>query len=239
MVYRGVSARFTWIDHTVLFKHTARKSSLYSAHQWIAGCRLGSGNTMLPGGVRRSGVVSQFISSAGRVRSNLLKRELLRSTRGQAWKTNPPYVALTASDAGNRGTWKEAERRAGEAQFHRDPQDWTFVVSGTRYADDFLLELVGTKQKPWEIKQSPNAFLRAVEARTQWWTLVTQPWAKRLDSWGMKSTSSRADDKHLTRESTLHQQLDSCSRKREKTLLILRYMRKEKPIHLAQRVTSL
>lgn len=95
-----------------------------------------------------------------------VERELIPVyTQGKRRRINPPYVALTlaALDARKQGNLEEARGFSQAAQKipSRHPHDPNFRrLWYTRYADDFLLGLVGTKAEAVEIKLQLAGFLR-------------------------------------------------------------------------------
>lgn len=120
--------------------------------------------------------------------------------------SNGFYIALTlaASDARKLGNLEEARRLSREAQKipSRDPQDSKFrrlwYTRYTRYADDFLLGLVGTNAEAMEIKQKLAAFLRT-ELKldlSDEKTLVTHARDEKAQFLGYEIHILYADDKH-------------------------------------------
>lgn len=180
-------------------------------------------------GVPQGGVVSPILSNLVLDRlDQFVEHELIPVyTSGKRRRTNPPYVALTfaASDARKQGNLEEARRLSQAAQKipSRDPHDPNFRrLWYTRYADDFLLGLVGTKAEAVEIKQKLAAFLRSelkLELSDEK-TLVTHARDEKAQFLGYEIHILHANGKHDHR-STLHQRQcrASCSCKRDQCTL--------------------
>ena len=160
-----ISACFDRIDHTVLLTILREKIHDNRFIRLMSGL-LDAGYledwkyNATYSGVPQGGVVSPILSNVVLDKlDQYVERELIPSyTRGKRRKAYRPYVALTfaASDARKQGNLSEARRLSREAQKipSRDPQDPNFRrLWYTRYADDFLLGLVGTKAEAVEIKQ--------------------------------------------------------------------------------------
>ena len=124
-------------------------------------------------------------------------------TRGKRRKTYPPYVALTcaASEARKAGDRARARVLNQQAQSlpSRDPEDPNFRrLWYVRYADEWLLGVVGSKADAVEIKQKIATFLRdelhlhLSEEKT----LVTHARDEKARFLGYEIHVLHADDKH-------------------------------------------
>jgi hypothetical protein len=199
-------------------------------------------------GVPQGGVVSPILSNLVLDKlDQFVQHELIPAyTRGKRRRTNPPYVALTfaASDARKQGNLEEARRLSQEAQKipSRDPHDPNFRrLWYTRYADDFLLGLVGTKAEAVEIKQKLAAFLRAelkLDLNDEK-TLVTHARNGKARFLGYEIHILHADDKHDHRgQRCINGSVGLCVPTSVKNAQCAKYTRKGKPIHLAQRIND-
>ena len=117
-------------------------------------------------GVPQGSIVSPILSNLVLDRlDKYVESELIpQYTQGKRRRANPPYVRLTwdASDARKSGDLSTARQLSQQAQRipSRDPNDPNFRrLWYTRYADDFLLGLVGSKSEAVEIKQKIANFL--------------------------------------------------------------------------------
>ncbi len=199
-------------------------------------------------GVPQGGVVSPILSNIVLDKlDQYIGRELIPSyTSGERRKSYRPYIALTlaASDARKQGNLEEARRLSREAQKipSRDPHDPNFRrLWYTRYADDFLLGLVGTKAEAVEIKQKLAAFLRAelkLELSEEK-TLVTHARDEVARFLGYEIHILHADDKHDHRgQRCINGSVGLRVPTSVKNAHCAKYMRKGKPIHLAQRIND-
>jgi group II intron reverse transcriptase/maturase len=199
-------------------------------------------------GVPQGGVVSPILSNIVLDKlDQYVERELIPSyTCGERRKAYRPYIALTlaASDARKQGNLEEARRLSQEAQKipSRDPHDPNFRrLWYTRYADDFLLGLVGTKAEAVEIKQKLAAFLRT-ELKlelSEGKTLVTHARDEVAQFLGYEIHILHADDKHDHRgQRCINGSVGLRVPTSVKNAHCAKYMRKGKPHHLAQRIND-
>lgn len=205
-----ISACFDRIDHCVLLNILREKIQDNRFIRLISGL-LDAGYledwkyNATYSGVPHGGVVSPILSNLVLDKlDRYVERELIPVyTSGKRRRTNRPYVALTfaASDARKQGNLEEARRLSREAQKipSCDPHDPNFRrLWYTRYADDFLLGLVGTKAEAVEIKQKLAAFLRSelkLELSDEK-TLVTHARDEMARFLGYEIHILHADDKH-------------------------------------------
>jgi hypothetical protein len=124
-------------------------------------------------------------------------------TRGHRRKTNPPYVAITkaAWQARQMGdlTRARALHRQAQTMPSRDPNDPNFRrLRFCRYADDFILGLIGSKTEAEDIKRQLSTFLRKelkLELSHEK-TLITHARDEMAHFLGYDVHVLRADDKH-------------------------------------------
>ena len=167
-----ISACFDKIDHTILLD-TIHKS--FHDNRFV---RLLKG--LLKAGYLENGKVNKTYrgSAQGSIASPILSNIVLHFldkyveeqlipayTRGSRRKTNPPYGRITeqASQARRKGDWERARMLMQQAQAmpSRDPNDPHFRrLWYVRYADDFLLGIIGTRNEASEIKHKIREFLR-------------------------------------------------------------------------------
>ena len=199
-------------------------------------------------GVPQGGVVSPILSNLVLDKlDKYVETQLIPAyTRGKRRKTNPPYVALTyaASEARKAGDLESAKEFNQQAQAlpSRDPEDPEFRrLWYTRYADDFLLGLVGTKVEALEIKQKIATFLRD-ELKLQLSdekTLVTHARDEVAKFLGYEIHVLHADDKHDYRgQRCINGSVGLRVPMRVKKAQSAKYMRNGKAIHLAQRLND-
>ena len=167
-------------------------------------------------------------------------------TQGQRRRVYPPYRDLTmaASIARKAGNLELARKLSQQAQSipSRDPNDPNFRrLWYTRYADDFLLGVVGSKSEAVEIKQKIATFLRdklKLELSEEK-TLVTHARNENAKFLGYEIHILHADDKHDHRGQRCIN--GSVGLRVPKSVIkdhSVKYMRSGKPIHLAQRVSD-
>ncbi len=199
-------------------------------------------------GVPQGAVVSPILSNLVLDKlDKYIEHELIPAyTRGQRRRVYPPYTELTkaASKARKTGQLAEARKLSQQAQSipSRDPKDPDFRrLWYTRYADDFLLGVVGPKSEALEIKQKITTFLREnlkLEL-SQEKTLITHARDKTAKFLGYEIHILHADDKHDHRGQRC---INGSVGLRVPTSVIkehcVKYMRSGKPIHLAQRVND-
>jgi len=124
-------------------------------------------------------------------------------TRGIRRKKNPPYnrLIMQASEARKRNDWKCAHRLIQQAQSmpSRDPNDPNFRrLWYVRYADDFLLGLIGPKNEAMAIKQRIADFLAKdlkLELNKEK-TLVTHACSQKAKFLGYEIHTLHEDSKH-------------------------------------------
>jgi group II intron reverse transcriptase/maturase len=248
-----ISACFDRIDHTVLLNILREKIHDNRFIRLMSGL-LDAGYledwkyNATYSGVPQGGVVSPILSNLVLDKlDQYVERELIPVyTRGKRRRTNPPYVALTfaASDARKQGNLEEARRLSREVQKipSRDPQDPNFRrLWYIRYADDFLLGLVGIKAEAVEIKQKLAAFLRRelkLELSDEK-TLVTHARDEVAQFLGYEIHILHADDKHDHRgQRCINGSVGLRVPASVTNARCAKYMRKGKAIHLAQRIND-
>lgn len=248
-----ISACFDRIDHAVLLNILREKIHDNRFIRLISGL-LDAGYledwkyNATYSGVPQGGVVSPILSNIVLDKlDQYVGRELIPSyTRGERRKAYRPYITLTlaASDARKQGNLAEARRLSREAQKipSRDPRDPKFRrLWYTRYADDFLLGLVGTKAEAVEIKQKLAVFLRT-ELKLELGeekTLVTHARDEVARFLGYEIHILHADDKHDHRgQRCINGSVGLRVPASVKNAHCAKYMRRGKPIHLAQRIND-
>lgn len=167
-----ISACFDSIDHTILLKILLDKIHDNRFIRLINGL-LDTGHlenwkyNATYSGVPQGGVVSPILSNLVLDKlDKYVEREIIPAyTRGLRRSVNPPYNVLTraASKARKAGKLAEARQLSQQAQSipSRDPNDPDFRrLWYVRYADDFLLGVVGSKSEALDIKQKIATFLR-------------------------------------------------------------------------------
>ncbi|WP_378410483.1 reverse transcriptase domain-containing protein [Rhodocytophaga aerolata] len=197
-------------------------------------------------GVPQGGVVSPILSNLVLDKlDKYVEQELIPVyTKGERRRTNPPYVALTraASKARKSGNLEQACILNKQAQKipSRDPNDPNFRrLWYTRYADDCLLGLVGTKAEALAIKERLARFLREDLKLTlsEEKTLITHAREEKAHFLGYQLHVLHADSKHDHRGqrcingSVGFRVPDSVTKAH-----CAKYQHKGKPIHLTQRV---
>lgn len=165
-------------------------------------------------------------------------------TCGQRRKTYPPYVRLTmqAWKARQNGTWELAAalRKQAQRMPSRDPNDPNFRrLWYTRYADDFLLGLTGTKKEAKQVKQKLKEFIQnelKLELNEEK-TLITHARDETARFLGYEVHILHADDKHDHRKQRcINGSIGLRIPMQVKRKYYAKYMRKGKPAHLAQRI---
>ncbi len=248
-----ISACFDRIDHTILLKILADKIHDNRFIRLIKGL-LDVGylenwkynNTY--SGVPQGAVVSPILSNLVLDKlDKYVEHELIPAyTRGQRRRVYPPYNVLTkaAAKARKAGKLEEARKLSQEAQSipSRDPNDPNFRrLWYTRYADDFLLGVIGSKSETVEIKQQIALFLRnslKLELSDEK-TLVTHARNEVAKFLGYEIHILHADDKHDHRGQRCIN--GSVGLRVPKSVIkdhCAKYMRAGKPIHLTQRVND-
>ena len=248
-----ISACFDRIDHTILLKILADKIHDNRFIRLIKGLlEVGYlenwkyNNTY--SGVPQGAVVSPILSNLVLDKlDKYVEHELIPAyTRGQRRRVYPPYNVLTkaAAKARKAGKLEEARKLSQKAQSipSRDPNDPNFRrLWYTRYADDFLLGVIGSKSETVEIKQKIALFLRnslKLELSDEK-TLVTHARNEVAKFLGYEIHILHADDKHDHRGQRCIN--GSVGLRVPKSVIkdhCAKYMRAGKPIHLTQRVND-
>ena len=197
-------------------------------------------------GVPQGGVLSPVLSNVVLDRLDKFVEQTLipAFTRGHHRKTYPPYVALTkaASQARRRGDLTSAKLYNQQAQTipSRSPNDPNFRrLRYCRYADDFLLGVIGSKAEAEEIKRQLATYLREelkLELSAEK-TLITHARDGMAHFLGYDIHALHADDKHDKRG---QRSINGSIGLRIPDHVIYahcqRYMRHGKPVYLPQRI---
>ena len=248
-----IRACFDRIDHTIVLNilrekiHDNRFSRLIS-RLLEAGYLEAWNYNATYSGVPQGGVVSPILSNLVLDKlDKYVEDELIPVyTRGKRRKANPPYIALTlaASKARKQGDLETARRLSQEAQAipSRHPRDPSFRrLWYTRYADDFLLGLVGTKAEAMEIRQKLATFL-CTQLRldlSEEKTLITHARDDVARFLGYEIHTLHADDRHDHRgQRCINGSVGLRVPSSVKNAYCAKYMRKGKPIHLTQRIND-
>lgn len=167
-----LSACFDKIDHSVLIDDLREKiydgrfiqlvSDLIAAgylEQWTF--------NVTHSGVPQGGIISPILSNLVLNRlDRFVETELVpANTRGRRRKTNPEYARLTVAASHARKTRQSEKAKAllkvARQLPSRDPRDKNFRrLWYVRYADDFLLGLIGPKTEAKDIKGQLARYLR-------------------------------------------------------------------------------
>jgi group II intron reverse transcriptase/maturase len=252
-IERDISACFDRIDHTILVEilqdqiHDNRFIRLIKG-LLDAGYLENWKYNVTYSGVPQGAVVSPILSNLVLDKlDKYVECELIPAyTRGLRRIVYPPYRDLTkaASIARKAGKLEEARKLNQQAQSipSRDPNDPNFRrLWYTRYADDFLLGVVGSKSEAVEIKQKIATFLRdelKLELSDEK-TLISHARDETAKFLGYEIHILHADDKHDHRGQRC---INGSVGLRVPNSIIkdhcLKYMRSGKPIHLTQRVND-
>ncbi len=248
-----ISACFDRIDHTILLNilldkiHDNRFIRLIKGlldAGYLENWKYNSTYSGVPQGAVVSPILSNLVLDK---LDKYVEQELIQAfTRGQRRSVYPPYRELTlaASKARKAGKLAEAGKLNQQAQSipSRDPNDPNFRrLWYTRYADDFLLGVIGSKSEALDIKQKIATFLRdelKLELSDEK-TLVTHARDEAAKFLGYEIHILHADDKHDHRGQRCIN--GSVGLRVPKSVIkdrCVKYMRKGKPIHLMQRVND-
>lgn len=164
-------------------------------------------------------------------------------THGKRRKTNLLYARLTvqASEARKKGDWDQVKILQKQYQNlpSRDPHDSNFRrLCYVRYADDFLLGLIGSKKEAEEIKQKVSEFLTdklKLELNAEK-TLITNAWDQKAKFLGYEVRILHEDSKHDHRgQRCINGSIGLRIPAKVIREKCKRYMRGNKPIHLPER----
>jgi group II intron reverse transcriptase/maturase len=165
-------------------------------------------------------------------------------TRGSQRKTNPPYVRLTmqVTEARRKGNWEKVHRLNQQAKSmpSRDPNDPNFRrLWYVRYADDFLLGLIGSKNEAMKIKQMISEFLSKdlkLELNAEK-TLVTHARDQKAKFLGYEIHVLHEDSKHDHRgQRCINGSIGLRVPHKVKQEKCAKYMKHGKPKHMPQRI---
>ena len=199
-------------------------------------------------GVPQGSIVSPILANLVLDRlDKYIESELIpQYTQGKRRRSNPPYVRLTwaASEARKNGDLYTARQLSQQAQRipSRDPNDPNFRrLWYTRYADDFLLGLVGSKSEAVEIKQKIANFLgeQLHLELNQDKTLITHAKYEKAHFLSYEIHVLHADDKHDHRGQRCIN--GSVGLRVPRSIIqshCAKYMRRGKPFHLTARVNN-
>jgi group II intron reverse transcriptase/maturase len=199
-------------------------------------------------GTPQGGVISPILSNLVLDKLDKFVEQTLipAYTRGHRRKTYPPYVVLTkaASQARKEGDLEAAQQYNKQAQTmpSRDPNDPNFRrLWYCRYADDWLLGFAGPKAEAEDIKRQLAVFLQdelKLELSEEK-TLVTHARDDTARFLGYEVHTLHADDKHDHRGQRC---INGSPGLRVPADVIqahcAKYMRRDKPVHLMQRVND-
>jgi group II intron reverse transcriptase/maturase len=248
-----ISACFDKIDHSILLDILRERIHDQRFLRLISGL-LDAGYLedwrfhLTPSGVPQGGVVSPLLSNLvlDRLDQYVEQHLIAAFTRGQRRRTNPPYVALTyaASEARKAGDREKAWELSQQAQTlpSRDPDDPDFRrLWYVRYADDFLLGLVGPKSEALDIKRQIAAFLRdrlKLELSDKK-TLVSHARDETAKFLGYEVHVLHADDQHDQRgQRCINGSVGLRVPLKVRKAHCAPYMRAGKPTHLPQRMSD-
>lgn len=248
-----ISACFDSIDHSILLKILREKIHDNRLIQLISGLlqagyleewRWNATHSGTPQGSILSPILANLVLDK---LDKYVEQELIPvHTKGRRRKTNPPYVALTraASMARKEGLREKARQLNQQAQTipSRDPHDPNFRrLWYIRYADDFLLGLVGTKAEAKRIKQQLVAFLHNKLKLTlsEEKTLITHARDEKARFLGYEIHILHANAKHDHRgQRCINGSIGLRVPLRVRKAYCAKYKRRGKPIHLMQRVSN-
>lgn len=164
-------------------------------------------------------------------------------TRGLRRKTNPPYVRLTmqATEARRKNDWERVHRLNLQTKSmpSRDPNDPNYRrLWYVRYADDFLLGLIGPKNEAMEIKQRISEFLSKdlkLELNAEK-TLITHARDQKAKFLGYEVHALHEDSKHDHRgQRCINGSIGLRIPHKVKQEKCAKYMKHGKPKHIPQR----
>ena len=167
-------------------------------------------------------------------------------TCGRRRKTYPPYQRLVSSAfrARKAEDWQRAEMLLKEAQSlpSRDPFDPNFRrLWYVRYADDWLLGLIGSKEEAKQIKQEITTYLnRHLKLElSEEKTLITHAQNGKANFLGYEVHVLHANDKHDNRgQRCINGGIGLRIPMKVKQEKSAKYMRNGKAIHLPQRLSD-
>lgn len=198
-------------------------------------------------GVPQGGIVSPILTNIvlDRLDQHVETELIPRYTRGNRRKRNPNYDTLrnAAVRARKNGQWREALRLRQQAQTipTQNPQDKDYRrLWYVRYADDFLLGVIGPKADAMKIKEKLAQYLweelhLELNAKK---TLLTHARSQRARFLGYEVHTLHCDTKHGSRGRSINGQIGLRVPRHVIQERCRQYMSKGKPIHLTQRVND-
>lgn len=162
-------------------------------------------------GTPQGGVVSPILANIVlNELDNFVKTELFPAyNKGERRKTNPEYHRIQgriryARKKGRREIVKELERQRRQVP-SGDPNDPDYRrLRYCRYADDFLISYIGTRQEAEEIKEKINVFLKTINLdMSEEKTLITHATTGRARFLGY-SIHTAVDNNQMTEQEREH-----------------------------------